>query len=336
YNNPFQRREIPEAQEETPGAGIRVNGDDDNVNSTPDRNDTAVNNENDLIEVVLDAAPPAPSSGFKYVLKRSASNIKVWNSQTKGTAWLDANDETNLTFSTTPMTVWVENPNGGDADLELVARSGSTDVCSDKIHFCDFTTVVIALGGLNQVPADPADANNGIFQLAIDLYEDGYDAHMYNENAVTLDGQGVPCEEVVSAIRNRGVTRVVIYGYSRGGGATFDMADELNDNSAAIGHFTLSLTAYIDAVTSLSAAQENRRPTDSALHINYFQEGVLWPLNDPFYDNGLDGGPIDNPAPGDPPEVNVDAAGQTITHYVIDEHPPALNAIRNGVLALPR
>jgi len=125
----------------------------------------------------------------------------------------------------------------------------------------------------------------------------------------------------------------VIYGYSRGDGATFDMADELNDNSAAIGNFTLSLTAYIDAVTQTSAAQENRRPPGSGYHINYYQEGVANPLS-PWFDYGLDGGPIGDPAPGDPAEVNVDAGGQTIRHGEIDEHGPAINAIRNGIMSV--
>ena len=61
------------------------------------------------------------------------------------------------------MSVWVENPNGGDADFELVAKgSGGNDVCSDNIHFYPFSSVVIALGGLNQVSTDPADANHGV------------------------------------------------------------------------------------------------------------------------------------------------------------------------------
>lgn len=51
YNNPFQKTEIPDDEEESPGAGIRVNGD----------TETAAN-ENDLIEVELKAEPyPTPS-----------------------------------------------------------------------------------------------------------------------------------------------------------------------------------------------------------------------------------------------------------------------------------
>lgn len=320
YNNPFQRREIPEAQEETPGAGIRVNGDDDNVNSTPDRNDTTVNNENDLIEVVLDAAPTAPASGFKYVLKRSSSNIKVWNSQTKGTAWLDANDETNLTFSTTPMTVWVENPNGGAADLELQAKTDSgTVVCSDKVHFYPFTSVVIVFGGeFQDTVTDPPPAGAMIYSVATRLFQDGYDAHMYEEpdGDDPVNTEDTVFDEIVSAVNARQVTAVAVLGYSHGGGSTWRVADRLNTRQPPIG---LQFSAYVDAVTQDAITQETRRPPGSAYHANYYQEGSV-------ADGGLDGGPIDNP-PGANHQVNLDDPTATETHTTIDDEPAVLDDI---------
>jgi len=328
YGNPFQDHEVPDDQEENPGAGIRINGDTE-----------AAANENDLIEVELEVEPFPVPSGVQYFLRRNNSNIRVWdNRQGTGTALLDSGTEAPFTVTVSPMSVWVENPIGGDADFELVAKdSGGNDVCSDKIHFYPFTSVVIALGGEDQDEADPADANHGMFQLAVDLFEQGYDVHMYNEDAVGNNGAGAVYDEVVSAIQNRNVTRVAIYGYSHGGGSTHDLAERLDDNRGTIGTFTISLTAYIDAVAQPFAYQENRRPPGSAYHINYFQVGVGGlDTSVPFYDYGLDGGPIDNPAPGDPSEVNVDAGGQVIDHYDIDEHPPAINAIRNGVLSLQK
>jgi hypothetical protein len=320
YNNPFQRREIPEAQEETPGAGIRVNGDDDNVNSTPDRNDTTVNNENDLIEVVLDATPPAPSSGFKYVLKRSASNIKVWTSQNKTTALLDANSETNLTFSTTPMTVWVENPNGGNADLELQAKTDSgTVVCSDKVHFYPFTSVVIVFGGeFQDVVTDPPPAGAMIYSVATRLFQDGYDAHMYVEPDAgdPENSEDTVFDEIVSAVNARQVTGVAVLGYSHGGGSTWRVANRLNTRQPPIG---LQFSAYVDAVTQGAITQENRRPPGSAYHANYYQEGS-------FADGGLDGGPIDDP-PGADHQVNLDDPTATETHTTIDDEPAVLDDI---------
>ncbi len=277
YNNPFQRREVPEAQEETPGAGIRVNGDDDNTNSTPDRVDTAVDNENDLIEVVLDPGPAAP--GLKYVLKRTAANIRVWTTQNKTGPLLDANDETNLTFSTPTMTVWLENPSGGAADLEFQAKTDSgTVVSSDKVHFYAFTSIVIALGGRNQVPNDPPDPREGMFFVAVDLYNEGYDVHMYDEETVDSNNGGGPAfEEVRSAVQERDVTQVAIFGYSYGGGATYNLSNRLIGDGI-VG--AISYTAYCDAVTppEPSIAQENRRPVGSSFHVNYYQENGLFEL----------------------------------------------------------
>ena len=331
YGSPFQRTAVPADQKVSPGAGIRVNGDDDDDNNIPDRDDMTVSSENDLIEVALDAAPPATSDGFSYVLKRNSSNIKVWNSFTKGTALLDANNETNLTFDTSPITVWVENPNGGTADLELQAKTDSgTVVCTDKIHFYPFTSIVIALGGEDQVPTDPANANHGVFGLAIDLYRMGYDVHMYDEDHVDNDdGSGAVYDEIVRAIQQRDISQVAIYGYSHGRGSTHDLAARLDNNRGAIGAFTVPFTAYIDAVESDSFAdtdQERRRPPGTVYHVNYYQIGVLNPFS-PWLDGGLDGGPIINP-PGADFEVNVDAAGQTHTHFTIDDDANVLNGIR--------
>jgi len=327
YGIPFDKHEVPEDLEETPGAGIRVNGDTESGT-----------NENDLIEVELNAEPYPTPSGLTYVLKRQNSNIKVWDSQTMGTAILDSGTEATITFSAATKTVWVENPSGGSADLEFIARSGTTDVCKDKVHFYPFTSIVIALGGETQNPSDPADPNNGIYQLAIDLYNQGYDVHMYDEDAVDYGGAGATYNEVVNAVQHRGVSQVAVYGYSHGGGSTFLLVNLLNNNRGAIGTFTIPFTAYIDAVEDEFMGdmnQEHRRPPSSAFHVNYYQEGVANPLS-PWFDYGLDGGPIGDPAPGDPAGVNVDAGGQTIRHGEIDEHGPAINAIRNGIMLVPK
>jgi len=197
---------------------------------------------------------------------------------------------------------------------------------------------MIALGGETQSPSDPADGNHGVFQLAIDLYCQGYDVHMYDEDNVDYAGAGVTYNEVVNAVQHRNVGQIAIYGYSHGGGSTYLLANRLNNNRSTIGTFTIAFTAYIDAVEDEFMGdmnQEHRRPPSSAFHVNYYQEGVANPLS-PWFDYGLDGGPIDDPAPGDPPEVNVDAGGQRIRHGEIDEYGPAIDAIRDGIMALPK
>lgn len=255
FDNPFDEHEVPEDKEKSPGAGIRVNG---------DGNEGA--NENDLIKVELKVDPFPLPSGVTYVLKRNNSSIRVWDSRTMGTAILDSGTEATITFSAATKTVWVENPSGGDADLELIARSGSTDVCSDKIHFYDFTGIVVVFGGKDQVPNDPPDANEGMFMVATNLYGLGYDIHMYFAN----DDQDAAFNEIVAAVQHRQVNNVAIFGYSWGGDETQEVAYRLDTGRAQIGTFSIRYTAYVDAVEELSGPQENL-PLGTACHDNYYQ-----------------------------------------------------------------
>ncbi|MED5262382.1 MAG: proprotein convertase P-domain-containing protein, partial [Myxococcota bacterium] len=84
YGNPLQRRFVAEADELSPGAGIRINGDDDDGNGTPDRDDASVAGENDLIEVELGVNQLTPPN-TEYVLRRTDSTLRVWDSATKDT-----------------------------------------------------------------------------------------------------------------------------------------------------------------------------------------------------------------------------------------------------------
>jgi hypothetical protein len=326
YGIPFQRREVPEDEEDSPGAGIRVNGDDDDHDGTEDRDDTTVSGENDLIEVVLDAFPPAPS-GLKYVLKRSNGNLKVWTGPNKSSALLDGNGETNLTFDSTPMTVWVEACDAGVSDLLLEAQGAShVPICSDAIHCYPFSSIVIVLGGETQIPSDPATPGYGVYQEAIRLFERGYDVHMYDEDDVGYGGGGATYAEVVRAIQRRNVTQVAIFGYSHGGGSTFLLANLLNVNRGSIGSFTIPLTAYIDGVKDEFPADmnyERRRPPGSGHHINFYQEGSL-------ADGWLDGGPID--PPGADLEINLDDPTPTETHVTIDDDAFVLSSIETRLI----
>ncbi len=73
--------------------------------------------------------------------------------------------------------------------------------------------------------------------------------------------------------------------------------------------------------------QERRRPPSSNFHVNYYQEGVVWPTWDPNFDYGLDGGPID--PPGADFEVNLDYPTPTETHFTIDDEGSVLIGIES-------
>ncbi len=66
YGNPFQKHEVPNDQEENPGAGIRING----------NTETAVN-ENDLIEVELEVAPFRPAFNTSSVATTAISRCGI-------------------------------------------------------------------------------------------------------------------------------------------------------------------------------------------------------------------------------------------------------------------
>jgi hypothetical protein len=284
YGAPLQRRVVLEADEEIPGAGIRINGDDDNGDLIPDRDNASVTGENDLIEVALSASSDPAPAGYEYVLRRSNSSIKVWTSATKGTAVLDANDESILDPAMALGSLWVENPVGGSALLTFEAReiSGGAVISSDVIQFFVFTSLVIGLHGEFQFPTDPVfGPNEGVSILAVRLHEQGYDSHMYVENLVEADGSGDVYDEIVSAVQNRGVTSIGLYGFSHGGGSIFDLSERLNANKASIGAFDIAFTGYIDGIendSDLDLDPEVRLPIGSGYHVNYYQSfGIIPP-----------------------------------------------------------
>ncbi len=282
YGNPLVRRAIPDHLEENPGAGIRINGDDDDGDLTADRDDGSIAGENDLIEVELGVNQVPPPPGVEYVLRRSNANIKVWSDATKGSAILDATDEVVLNLGGLIGSLWVESTDGGLASLEFEAReiSGGLVLSSDLIEFYPFTSLVIGLHGEFQFPTDPVyGPNEGISYVTIDLHEEGYDAHMYEENDVASDGSGAVYDEIVNAVVNRGVTAVAMFGFSHGGGSIYDLSERLAANAGSIGPFEIPFTGYIDSIENDSDADldpEIRLPIGSAYHVNYYQSNWFW------------------------------------------------------------
>ncbi|MFQ5768187.1 MAG: hypothetical protein ACE5ID_09425 [Acidobacteriota bacterium] len=335
YGAPFQRTAVPDSEEASPGAGIRVNGDDDNGNGLADRDDIGVTGENDLVEMTLSVEPASPPPGFEYVLSRSGPGIRVWNEPTKNTELIPAGASSVLTFSSTTRTVWVEDPSGGTADLSLMVRTtpGGSLVASDLVHFHSLASIIIALGGEGQVPADPPlePANHGTFALAISLYQLGYDVHMYDEDAVSLTGAGAAFNEVASAIRTRTVENVVIYGYSHGGGSANDLARRLDSNRSSIGTFSIVYTAYMDAIdnrSDLDTSAEKELPPSTQFHDNYYETVCPVVVFFPLCGQSLPGADLNL-------DINTTTWGAGLDHFQMDDAPQVLQGIRDRLLSLP-
>lgn len=149
----------------------------------------------------------------------------------------------------------------------------------------------------------------------------GYDVHMYDEDVVAwTDGSGTAYDEVVTAIQKRGVTEVAIFGYSHGGGATYELANRISRNTLPssdpdhlddiTNSFTISYTAYIDAITQETTGAENRRPPMSSFHVNLYQTNTL-------ASNGLTGGPSNG---DDDFDVTTRSWGTGLDHFTIDDN----------------
>ncbi|MBX3023435.1 hypothetical protein KF840_00855 [bacterium] len=326
YGAPFQRRPAPSQLNLTPGIGVRINGDDDNGNGIADYSDSPVANENDLVELTLQvSAAPAPA-GVEYALTRSDGGIRVWADPAKANPLLYANDDVVLAFGGATRTVWVERLTPGDTLLTLRARpiGGGPDFSAVPARLYAFSSVVIALGGENQVPSDPPASGDGVFNIALTLYDMGYDVHMYDEDDVGSSGAGPVYDEVVRAVSQRGVGVVAIFGYSHGGGSTRDLANRLNANRAGIGTFTLAYTAYIDGIrnsSDIDITSETRLPPTTAYHVNYYQRNDLF----------LRG----NSVPGADVDINAGAQpwGGGLVHTSVDDAPEVRGGVLDGLLA---
>jgi len=319
---PFTRTKVPEALEEDPafGPGIRVNG----------AGELDPAGEDDLIELTVGRA----FQNATLVLERSGGELAVWRTRDKqpGSALsFTANRSTPLDFGgTDSLTLWAERTAATPVLDSLSLRALEPDALVDRLVFHAFQSLVVALGGESQVPQVPVDPNHGTFVLAIELYERGYDVLMRDEDEVDSSGAGPVYTEVVNAIQHRAVGELGIFGYSHGGGSTYDLCDRLNTFRAGIGTFAIPFTSYVDGVendSDFDVDMELRKPPTSAHHVNHYQHGT-------FADFFLDGGPVPSSVPA-PSGLDVETIfwGVGATHFVVDDFTQVRDFILNDLEA---
>jgi cysteine-rich repeat protein len=318
YGSPFARRAVPDADEATLGAGIRLNTDDDDGDGMADATQLGVTGENDLIELAVQVSPEPAPAGWEYAVIRSGTSLRVWLDSGKAFPLVTTNDDAVLL--TGNGSLWVESVAAVAATIQVVARpiGGGAAVASDTVLFRPFTSIVIALGGENQVPSDPPDSNHGVFNIARDLYAMGYDVHMYDEDDVSSSGAGAAYDEVVRAISQRGIGIVSVFGYSHGGGSTYDLLERLAINAGSVGSYVLPYTAYIDGIendSDIDIESERRLPIGTQYHVNYYQR-------EDFFIRG-------NSVAGSAVDVNVSSTswGAGVEHTGVDD----LANVRSGV-----
>lgn len=306
---PFAKTPVAEADEESTstGPGIRINA--------PGDSDPA--GEDDLIELLIENDQP----GIPLSLRRTHNALRAWTTRTKvaGTEIPFTDDRTDglvLGGGGTSLTLWVEWAAAaqGEGEIHLEPLAGAYAL--ETLHFHTFRSIVMALGGEGQVPSVPVDPNHGTFVVALALYGRGFDVHIYDEDHVTADGSGAVYNEVVTAVADRLVDEVSIYGYSHGGGSTHDLSERLDNDRPGIGVFEIVATSYVDAVendSDFDVSQELRRPPSTGYHANHYQVGS-------FADFFLDGGPVPD---SDPPptgrNMEPPPGEPAVTHYIVDD-----------------
>jgi hypothetical protein len=325
---PFTKTAVPEVNEEslTLGPGIRINA----------PGDTDPAGEDDLIEVLVETTQPA----IPLALSRNNAALRIWTTRTKspGTEIAFTNNRTPpLPLGGQPsMTLWVEWALAQHGDATLSLEPLVATYALDSLRFHTFHSIVMALGGESQVPSVPVDPNHGTFVVGIDFYNQGYDVHMHDEDDVTANGSGSVYDEVVNAIANRMVDKVSIFGYSHGGGSTYDLSERLDNNRAGIGVFEIVVTSYVDSVqndSDFDVDQELRRPPSTGYHANHYQVGT-------FSDIFLDGGPVPNSfgwpeATPTPNGLNVETVtfGIGATHYLVDDYSEVKGFIETNLIS---
>jgi hypothetical protein len=316
---PFARTAVPDALEMDAalGAGIRING----------AGEVDPAGEDDLIELVVDRA----FANGDLILFRSAPVLSVWTTRDKqaGTELPFIGDQTGpIQFGAAQVvTLWVEwsGASGGLATLALQSQVARRPY--DRVQFHAFEGLVVALGGEDQVPQLPVDPNHGSFVVATELYEQGWDVLMRDEDLVSPTGSGAVYDEMVNAIQHRGVSELAIFGYSHGGGSTYDLCERLSILGAGLPSYTIEFTSYTDGIendSDIDIQQELRRPIGSAYHANHYQKAFLFSPPD----WGLDGGPVPNSLP--PPtglDVETTPWGATSTHFEVDDYAEVIDFI---------
>ncbi len=324
---PYQRTAVSDEEKVDPGVGIRIN-----AQMEAPRN---------LIEVSLSVAGPATSGETRFLLRReiagSGASLAVFTGSNRSGQLDFSQDTPNTTFEfqgSPPEAVWVEwqGESHGTSTLAFEVHPDDSDLtegeklCEDEVLFQTFKSIVIALGGWGQNPPE-----GGAYDISVELYQFGYDAQMFNEDAVNSDGYGSVYDEIKNAVFEREVHNLALFGYSWGGGSTANLTELLNDEHQ--NEYALVFSGYIDAIQQpwpvFAPKAETRRPAGSQRHRNYYQK----------YDGGV--ASLIGEATEDTPDddnINVTSAGwlddndDPLDHWTIQDDHRVQAAIRDTLM----
>jgi hypothetical protein len=329
----FPKRAVSEQDEtsSTLGPGIRVNLDDDNLDGIPDASPSEVGPiplENDLIEVKIDRLP-----GQGNLVLTVGGNLALYYDYDKTTFIpLTAGTSAPLNFTNNTATVFVEwvNFDHGTDNLSLVDPATSTTL--DTIRFHSFRSFTVVFGGRAQNPRDTdgdgsigdvvtGTNREGIFDLAQNLYNTGWDVMAFEVPAAPIDINPVISFaeiEIANAVFFRNVGNyfdyfggVNVMGYSWGGGAAHDLIERLSQNEG----ITTLYGVYLDAIVYGGVAAQDAYPNETAYLLNMYETNTFLPHGIAIDPNTITPGATvedvnTTTAPGYP---------GNLTHYTIDD-----------------
>jgi hypothetical protein len=337
--DPFPKRPVSEQDEfhNALGPGIRINGDDDDQNGIADftESGTAITRENDLIEVKIDRLP-----GHGNQVLQVTGALRLYYDHDKDTPVTMFGNQTELLpFTNNSLTVFVEWQSSSHGTDILSLLDATTFATHDSLRFHSFRSFTVIFGGRGQNPHDTDGDGNirdvvnganreGIFGLAQDLYDTGYDVMAFDEADYTLNAESLAEYEIRNAIDNRFVSPtfnggVSIMGYSQGGGVVQNMIeDELDpiNNPQYLPIFGV----YLDAVIHDGAFAETDWPDAVFYMLNIYETRLEFPP--------LGGGDIDDNEVlgGQLEEVNVTTDpnfNNNLDHFNVDDDFDILNLI---------
>jgi len=190
---------VTDADEENPGGFVSLNDDDDNANTTPDKEETGpVSSENGLVKVVLQEVPSPWTGAVRLEKVGSAGKIKIWTTAIKGTEVVFSGTPPAVEFAATelPKELWVEGYESSDGPRDVGLRL-SFGGCSDDVSFTvvdDNTTPSIPAYLLRPHPFDPLTAEPESYAISTSLdYQvtDDFSTTVFVTIRVTSGGQTV-------------------------------------------------------------------------------------------------------------------------------------------------
>jgi len=282
-NNGTAGAAVSEDNEESVGAYLLVNWDDDNDDEDPDVDDTSVTDEDDLAKITLDWG--VADRGTLQLIK-TGDHIKIWQNNTKGTqqtmlTW-------NLATTTPPSTLWLEADEYSlsERDVELELKYTDVGSCTTS-DYVNATAVMINLG--NAVYRENgfwAEPDRGHSALVTEYIGACTKSDLDDDTKFLITEMDGPTDyRTLATMTDEDDTGLEVYGcYTEFFGLTYaqryailQIASALVDDAANIGYTALEALKYEDWDGTLNDIFELR--CDGLVEVCYEYNGInVWAM----------------------------------------------------------